>query len=108
LGSPIEPPSGFGGTLGTGLGTSTIVVAMGSMYPTGAPGPASSGVLMTINVSGPCFISITPENTYRGGVVLEDATSAEVQSYGAYITPEPVSICLFGAGILLLRRKRAG
>ena len=57
------------------LGTSSIVLEMGSLYsPTGAPNaPPTSGTLCWLTVAGDCNMSVTVEDTLRGGIVMEDA-----------------------------------
>ena len=59
------------------LGTSSIVLEMGSLYsPTtgGSPNaPGSSGTLCWLEVAGDCNMSATVEGSLRGGIVMEDA-----------------------------------
>jgi len=72
-GTPVAPDTDPGAA-GTGIGTDTIIVEMGSLYVDGNEPPAS-GTLCTVTVSGGCTLTVELE-PIRGGVVLEDATAA--------------------------------
>jgi len=82
--SPVAPANDPGAS-GTGLGTTSVVVEMGSLYA-GARGdgnePDSNGVLCTFTidctgVSGDITVSAVEEDQYRGGVVLEDGSTPD-------------------------------
>jgi hypothetical protein len=81
-GSPVAPQSDLpSGTL-AGLGTSAVTVELGSLYASSAAKPANSGTILTVSIalssadpSRTATITIAP-NVARGGVVLEDGTSA--------------------------------
>jgi len=80
-GSPVAP-SGDPGAAGTGLGTSTVVLEMGSLYVDNNT-PAASGVLCTVAIdcNGATVnqtLSAALESTYRGGVVMEDGAQPAV------------------------------
>jgi hypothetical protein len=78
-GTPVEANTRPGAG-GTGLGTSSIVIAMGSLYTAGDANkaPANSGDLFTFAVTSACTVTVTPEVTYRAGVVGEDANGITV------------------------------
>ncbi|HBG78016.1 MAG TPA: hypothetical protein DDW84_04085 [Phycisphaerales bacterium] len=80
-GSPVAP-SGDPGAAGTGLGTSTVVLEMGSLYVDNNT-PAASGILCTVTIdcNGATVnqtLSAALESTYRGGVVMEDGDQPAV------------------------------
>jgi len=77
--TPIAP-SDDPGALG-GLGTDGMTIEMGALYPPEANAPGPTGVLCTFTVSAGCDV-IVVGNAIRGGVVLEDATEADVHSPG--------------------------
>jgi hypothetical protein len=80
-GTPVAP-SDDPSAEGTGLGTSRVILEMGTLYETTAP--ATSGLLCRLQIAefvGSCHISITVEPT-RGGVVLEDGNSVGIVSDG--------------------------
>lgn len=83
-GSPVAPANA------PGVSTSGVTIEAGSLYEAGDANliPDPCGLLCTITVDGDCDISITTNNT-RGGVVLEDATSADVNSPGCTVQPGP-------------------
>ena len=57
------------------LGSQAIVVEMGSLYEAEVdPAPEPNGLLLRVQLGGSCNMSITSEDIYRGGVVLEDVT----------------------------------
>jgi hypothetical protein len=84
-GTPVAP-SDDPGAEGTGLGTSRVILEMGTLYETTAP--TSSGMLCKLHlvvVEGTtCHVSIAVETT-RGGVVLENGTSVSITSTGCYV-----------------------
>jgi len=78
-GSPLADPNDPGA--GTGIGTSNIVLEFGSLYVGDGNAPATSGTLCTLKTacngaSSPVNMTANEEDTYRGGVVLEDGTPA--------------------------------
>jgi len=88
LGTPVCAPEHHG-TLG-GLGTSGMTIAMGSLYPPEGNAPPPTGVLLTFIISAECDVAVSG-NALRGGVVLEDMTSATISApvlHGA-LPPEP-------------------
>jgi len=77
-GTPLADPCDPGA--GTGLGTNKVVLELGSLYFGDTNAPATSGTLCTLKVacngaSGVLSALATEEDTYRGGVVLEDGTA---------------------------------
>jgi hypothetical protein len=54
-----------------GLGNAEATTEQGSLYASGDPAPAASGLLFTVTVDADSCLTIT-ENTIRGGVVMED------------------------------------
>jgi len=94
-GTPVAPNDAPGAE-GTGLGTSEIVVELGSLY-TGANTPDVCGVICTITLSdGDCNVSIAGNAARTGtaspegvGVVLEDPCEApgSVVFTGTYVGP---------------------
>jgi hypothetical protein len=77
--TPVADPNDPGAL--TGLNTSGITIEMGSLYENSANAPnpeSANGVLLcTIKCSQTCLLTITTNET-RGGVVLEDASVADV------------------------------
>ena len=71
-GTPVAP-NDAPDAAGTGIGTNKVILEMGSLYDVN--GPATSGTLCTVTVSGNCNMTVAV-NTTRGEVVLEDATTA--------------------------------
>jgi hypothetical protein len=82
--TPVADPNDPGAL--TGLNTSGITIEMGSLYENAANAPnpeSANGVLLcTIKCSQTCLLTITTNQT-RGGVVLEDASVADVNLAGA-------------------------
>ena len=71
-----------GTPVASGLGTSTVVLEMGSLEVSGA----ASGTLCTLTLSGACNVSIA-ENAARGGVVMEDVlVDADATLKGGAVT----------------------
>lgn len=64
------------------LGSSSIVIEMGSLYDVNIPAdaPGLSGTLCTITTDKTCTVSLTEEKTYRGGVVMENPDEVPVVS----------------------------
>ncbi len=67
--APNTPPDNPGQ-----LGSSSIVIEMGSLYDVNDSNnaPSQSGTLCSFNVSGECYVNLAEEDTYRGGIVMED------------------------------------
>ena len=88
-GSPVAPVSDPGAK--GAIGTKAITVEMGSLYdpcdPKHQTAPPANDVLCKVYVSMGCIMTVTPEETFRGGVVLEDGSVAEVNSPGCDIYP---------------------
>lgn len=101
-GDPIDTSPGALG----GLGTNGVTLDFGAMYLNPEDAPLKTGVLCTLTVSQNCTVSIAPENTYRGGVILENGTQPQVNCYGCQVIPEPATISIIGFGLALLRRKK--
>ena len=91
-GSPVAP-AGAPDNPGQ-LGSQAIVVEMGSLYEAEVdPAPEPNGLLMTVQVSEACNMSITAENVFRGGVVLEDVTQPIVD------VNEATNVAIAGPGL---------
>lgn len=74
VGTPVAPSSDPG-ALG-GLDTNGITIEMGSLYEDGVESaPNNVGLLIKVKVTESCNMTVS-ENTTRGGVVLEDTTTA--------------------------------
>jgi len=76
-GNPLADPCDPGA--GTGLGTKQVVLEFGSLYVGAGNAPAASGTLCYVKIdpngtTGSVIVTATEENTYRGGVVLENGT----------------------------------
>jgi hypothetical protein len=80
-GSPIAD-SCSPGAAGTGIGTDKVVLGMGALYEDGNQ-PSLSGTLCKIQVTANCTICVFEEETYRGGVVLEDGNGTDANLTGA-------------------------
>jgi len=82
--TPVEPNNlhGSGQSL---LGTSKVIVALGALYKGDANKPAASGNLFTVTTSGTCTLKVTPEVTYRGGVV-------DINAVAIAVTPNPLLV----------------
>jgi hypothetical protein len=82
-GSPVAPDTDPGAS-GTGIGTAEVILELGSLYVGDANKPSitGSGTLctLTIDCSGASQgkITVSEEDTYRGGVVLTNGTQATV------------------------------
>ena len=79
-GTPVSP-NDLPGAAGTGINTDTVVLEMGSLYVTGKE-TADTGTLATITVSATCDVTITAEETYRAGVIDENADPAVMTRTG--------------------------
>ena len=91
LGTPVCSPD-YPGTLG-GLGTHGMTIEMGALYHPDDPihnTPPPNGVLLTFTVSATCNVSVT-ENAVRGGVVLEDSSSADIYAPPLLGVSPPIS-----------------
>ncbi len=64
-----------------GLGTDGVTIEMGSLYASGDPAPASSGILLKLDVRANGQLGIA-ENAARGGVVMEDGSSPALTLLG--------------------------
>ena len=80
-GSPVADDNSPGAA-GTGIGTDKVVLGMGALYEDGNE-PALSGTLCKFRVDGMCSVCVTEEETYRGGVVLEDGNGTTPNLTGA-------------------------
>jgi len=79
FGTPVAPASDPGAS-GTGLGTASVVLELGSLYDTNAP--AASGTIAVIGIdcdgaTGDLTVSAAAE-PIRGGIVTEDGNSVAV------------------------------
>jgi hypothetical protein len=87
VGTPVAPQSDLPSGTQPGLGASSMTIELGSLYAVTAAKPDNSGVIVTVTMSGlapgtaikTATITIAA-NTARGGLVLEDATTAAVSS----------------------------
>ena len=104
-GEPVAP-NNHPGALG-GIGMSGVTLEMGSLYEDGnAPDPC--GTICDVEVSQGCTLSVTVEDVYRGGIVLEDgnnpitvdlsgATGVSVPASGdCYTGPQPTEWAAVG------------
>jgi len=85
-GTPVEPAT-LPGAAGTGIGQQTAIVALGSLYVGDVNKPAASGNLFTVTFSGACTLKVTPEVTYRGGVVDESAAAVAATPNPLFVAP---------------------
>lgn len=81
-GTPVAPATDPGAA-GSGIGTSKVVLELGSLYAGDANKPATSGVLCTVAIdcNGKTVnqtLSAALESTYRGGVVMENGAQPAV------------------------------
>jgi hypothetical protein len=72
-GTPVAP-NNHPGALG-GLGTSGVTLEMGSLYEDSNYAPDPCGTLCCVELSGCGRLSVTVEDTYRGGIVMEDGNN---------------------------------
>jgi len=84
-GTPVAP-SGDAGAAGTGIGKSSVILEIGSLYG-GARGdgnePNEAGTLCTISIdcngaSGDVNVFAVMETEFRGGIVLEDSSAPAI------------------------------
>jgi hypothetical protein len=85
--TPVEPNDLWGRAGHSLLGTSKVIVALGSLYKGDANKPAASGTLFTVTVNAACTLKITPETDFRGGVV-------DVNALAIAVTPNPLNVTL--------------
>jgi hypothetical protein len=83
-GTPVAPSTDPGAE-GTGLGTKIVVIEMGSLYADDANKPPLAGKLGEVTTDGPCYITVTAEVAYRGGVVNEDVAQVALDPSGGEI-----------------------
>jgi hypothetical protein len=96
-GTPVAP-NNHPGALG-GLGTSGVTLEMGSLYEDGNYAPDPCGTLCWVEIDTPCKdLSVTVEDTYRGGIVMEDGNNpGTVDLSGATgVTVGPCDDCYTG------------
>ena len=86
-GSPVEPAT-LPGSGATGIGTNAVVVAMGSLYKGDPNKPLNAANLVSVTVAGTttATLTITPETTYRKGVVGEDAAAITIANPSQTLT----------------------
>jgi hypothetical protein len=102
-GSPLADPNDPGGS--KALPSKTIILELGSLYApvhdwVNAPDPC--GILCELHFdcngsNGNVNIRMTDEDTYRGGVVLEDGTTVDVNKtllYTPCVAAQPPTKCL--------------
>lgn len=85
-GSPVAASTESGAS-GTGIGTNEVIIGMGALYEDGNQ-PPLSGKLCDFKISSTYHtacakVSVTAEDTYRVGVVLEDTNSVSPDVSGA-------------------------
>jgi hypothetical protein len=86
-GSPVAPQSDLPVGTQAGLGTPAVTVELASLYATTAAKPAASGVLLTVAftcatstlMTRPAIVTFSA-NAARGGLLLEDGTTATISS----------------------------
>ncbi|MHB9071135.1 MAG: hypothetical protein ACYC54_12300 [Sedimentisphaerales bacterium] len=98
-GTPVAPATDPGAA-GTGIGTSTVVLEMGSLYVGDANKPATSGTLCTVTIdcNGATVnqtLSAALESTYRGGIVMENGAQPAVTIASATYTGCAPTDCLY-------------
>ena len=93
-GSPVAPgdaPSALGG-----INTDGVTLEMGSLYED-TNTPALSGTLCTVTVDTlPTTLCVTLEDTARGGIVMEDVTTPDVNLNEACVLVELEGCQCFG------------
>jgi len=95
VGTPVEA-AGHGASA---LGSAQVICALGSLYKAADANlvPATSGGLFTVVCSGSTTaLTVTPETTYRGGVVGEDASQITISNPSqtlaiSFAAPETIS-----------------
>ena len=78
-GSPIAPASDPGAS-GTGIGTTKVILEMGSLSEGDGNAPGTSGVICQVTVSSACTLTITPEAAIRAGIVLEGGLTSDANT----------------------------
>ncbi len=91
-GTPVAPNDAPGAE-GTGIGTSRVILEMGSLYEPNLSGPSDSGTLYklyldNVDTDPCCHISFQIDNI-RGGVVLESGASVGITSTGCDVLLVP-------------------
>jgi len=94
VGTPVEAAT-LPGAASTGIGTSSIVVALGALYSADADKPGATGNLFTFTTDNACTVTVAVESTYRGGVVAEDASTMTVNlPAGIVVLPNTPTECV--------------
>lgn len=94
VGTPVEPTN-LHGSGASALHTGQVIVALGALYKAADANltPADSGQLFTVTVSaGTTQIVVSPEVTYRGGVVGTDANTITVADKTIVFAAPPVQL----------------
>lgn len=81
-GSPVADACALG-PAGHGIGTDKVVLGMGALYEDGNQPSRTNVTLCKFKVDGMCSVCVTEEETYRGGVVLEDGNGTSPNLTGA-------------------------
>jgi hypothetical protein len=106
-GTPVAPADDPGAL--PGLGSYGITIEMGSLYDGIENAPLVTDTLLKFSVDwhgAPEVIVDISLNELRGGVILEDSTTAGVDLVGCVLVPEPMAIGLLCLGALFLRRRK--
>ncbi|MBN2020047.1 MAG: PEP-CTERM sorting domain-containing protein [Sedimentisphaerales bacterium] len=91
-----------------GLGTYGITIEMGSLYEGAENAPLVSDTLLRFAIDWHSALAVNVEislNELRGGVVMEDASPADVDLVGCVLVPEPGTILLLGLGAVMINKK---
>jgi hypothetical protein len=104
-GTPVAPQSDLPSGTQAGLGSAAVTVELGSLYASTAVKPANSGTILTIAITcatssaaRTATITVGP-NVARGGLVLEDATTATVSSSCSLTVPAAVAPDCFASSL---------